>query len=86
MSKLAPWVWSMQSVMMVWYLTAGRDLPAAADWRARLGEWDSEWSLRHMVRVLRSVILDATIDPNSGDEAQVREMVETLKNWVNLAG
>jgi hypothetical protein len=83
--KLAPWVWSMQSIIMVWYITAGQECAEAKELRARMGEWDSEWSLRHMVQVLRSAILNATINPNCGDEAQLREMVETLKNWANLA-
>ena len=50
-----------------------------------MGEWDSEWSLCHMLQVMRRAILNATIDPNSADEAQLREMTNTLKNWVNLA-
>jgi hypothetical protein len=83
--KLAPWVWSMQSVVMVWYITAGYQLPEAEELRGLMGEWDSEWSLRHMVQVLRRVILNATIDPDSADEAQLRDMVRTLKNWANLA-
>jgi DDE superfamily endonuclease len=83
--KVAPWVWSMQSVIMVWYLTAGRALPEAEELRARMGAWDSEWSLRHMVQVLQRVILNATINPDSADQAQLREMVQTLKNWANLA-
>jgi hypothetical protein len=83
--KLAPWVWSMQSVIMVWYITAGQRLPEALELRERMGEWDSEWSLRHMVQVLRSVILNATIQPNSADADQLRDMVKTLKNWGNLA-
>ena len=83
--KLAPWVWSMQSVIMVWYVTAGRMLPEAEELRALMGEWDSEWSLRHMIQVLRRAILNATINPNSADEAQLVEMVQTLKNWANLA-
>jgi DDE superfamily endonuclease len=83
--KVAPWVWSMQSVVMVWYVTAGRESAEGVEWRERLGEWDSEWSLRHMVQVLRSAILNAAIDPNSADESQLREMVQTLKNWANLA-
>jgi hypothetical protein len=83
--KVAPWVWSMQSVIMVWYVTAGRALPEAEELRARMGAWDSEWSLRHMVDVLRRAILNANINPDSADEAQLREMVKTLKNWANLA-
>jgi len=83
--KVAPWVWSMQSVITVWYLTAGYESAEAAQMRARMGEWDSEWSLRHMVQVLQRVILNTTINPSSADEAQLREMVQTLKNWALLA-
>jgi hypothetical protein len=83
--KVAPWVWSMQSVIMVWYSTAGRDLPESLELRERMGEWDSEWSLRHMLQVLRRAILNATIDPNSADQAKLTDMVKTLKNWANLA-
>jgi len=83
--KVAPWVWSMQSVVMVWYITAGYESAEAAELRGRMGPWDSEWSLRHMLQVLRRAILNATIDPDSANEAELRDMVQTLKNWVNLA-
>jgi hypothetical protein len=83
--KVAPWVWSMQSVIMVWYLTAGQTTPEAAELREAMGDWDSEWSLRHMLQVLRRAILNATINPNSADHAKLTEMVKTLKNWANLA-
>jgi hypothetical protein len=83
--KVVPWVWSMQSVIMVWYITAGHTLPEAQELRAVMGEWDSEWSLRHMIQVFRCATLNATIDPNSAKPAQLREMVQTLKKWANLA-
>src|SRR5271165_2737462 len=83
--KLAPWVWSMQSVVMVWYITAGYESAEAEELRGLMGDWDSEWSLRHMIQVLRRAILDATIDPNSADQDQLTELVQTLKNWANLA-
>lgn len=83
--KLAPWVWSMQSVIMVWYLTVGHTSAEALELRAVMGDWDSEWSLRHMLQVLRRAILNATIDPNSADQAKLIDMVKTLKNWANLA-
>jgi DDE superfamily endonuclease len=83
--KLAPWVWSMQSVVMVWYITAGYESAEAAELRGLMGDWDSEWSLRHMIQVLRRAILNATIDPNSANEAELREMAQALKNWANLA-
>jgi hypothetical protein len=83
--KVAPWVWGMQSVILVWYLTAGRDLPQAQQMRQRLGPWDSEFSLRHMIQVLQRATLDATIQPNSASQPQLREMVQTLQNWALLA-
>jgi len=84
--KLAPWVWSLQSVILVWYITAGSALPEAEELRGLMGEWDSEWSLRHMIQVLRRAILNATINPDSANQAQLQEMVQTLKNWAVLAG
>jgi hypothetical protein len=83
--KVAPWAWGMQGVIMVWYLTAGRELPQARQMRARMGLWDSEWSLRHMTQVLQRATLDATIQPNSASEPQLREMIQTLQNWALLA-
>jgi hypothetical protein len=83
--KVAPWVWSMQSVITVWYLTVGHTSPEAVELREVMGDWDSEWSLRHMLQVLRRAILNVTINPNSADHAELTDMVKTLKNWVNLA-
>jgi hypothetical protein len=83
--KVAPWVWSMQSVLMVWYLTVGQKSPEALSLREVMGEWDSQWSLRHMLRVLRRATLDATIQPNSAAAPELVEMVNNLKNWANLA-
>jgi hypothetical protein len=83
--KVAPWVWSMQSVIMVWYLTAGQQLPEAQELRQRMGPWDSEWSLRHMIQVAQRAILNVTFDPNSADRAQLKEMIQTLENWALLA-
>jgi hypothetical protein len=82
--KVAPWVWSMQSVIMVWYLTAGRDVPEAEDWREVMGEWDSEWSLRQMVQVLRRATLNATMTPMSGEPTELLKRIETLKHCANL--
>jgi hypothetical protein len=83
--KVAPWVWSLQSVLMVWYITAGHALPEAEELRGVMGEWDSEWSLRHMVAVLRRATLNATIKPMSEEPTELRKLIETLKNCVNLA-
>jgi Transposase DDE domain len=84
-AKVAPWVWSMQSVIMVWYITAGRALPEAEELRAVMGDWDSEWSLRHMVQVLRRATLNETIKPMSDEPNDLLKLIETLKNCVNLA-
>ena len=67
------------------YVTTGQALPEALELREAMGDWDSEWSLCHMLRVLRRAILNATIDPNSADQAKLTEIVKTLKNWANLA-
>jgi hypothetical protein len=83
--KLAPWVWSMQSVIMVWYISAGHALPEAKQLRERMGSWDSEWSLRHMIQVLQRATLNATNNPNSATRVQLIEIVETLENWALLA-
>ena len=83
--KVAPWVWSMQSVIMVWYLSAGRELAEAEELRVVMGPWDSEWSLRHMVQVLRRATLNATIKPMSAEPNELLKLIETLKNCVNLA-
>jgi hypothetical protein len=83
--KVGPWVWSLQSVVMVWYVTAGRDLPEAEELRGVMGEWDSEWSLRHMVQVLRRATLNATIQPRSDEPNELVKLIETLKNCINLA-
>src|SRR5262245_13549560 len=83
--KVAPWVWSVQSVVMVWYVTAGRGLPEAQELRGVMGEWDSEWSLRHMLAVLRRATLDAVIEPMSCEPAELLKLIEALKNCVNLA-
>jgi hypothetical protein len=83
--KLAPWVWLMQSVVTVWYLRAGYELPEAVAFRETMGAWDSEWSLRHMVRVLRRATLDETIKPMSAEPTELLKLIETLKNCVNLA-
>jgi hypothetical protein len=83
--KVAPWVWALQSVIMVWYITGGRELPEAVELRAVMGEWDSEWSLRHMVQVLRRATLNETIKPISGDATELLKLTEALKNYVNLA-
>ncbi len=84
-SKLAPWVWLMQSVVQVWYLTAGHDLPEAAEERALMGEWDSEWSLRHMLRVFRRATLQATITAKLAQNPDPIHLLQSLKNVIMIA-
>jgi hypothetical protein len=83
--KVAPWVWSMQSVIMVWYVTEGRTLVEATEQRQRMGPWDSEYSLRHMLQVLQRATLQATTKRNSGEVPELQKWIETLENWALLA-
>jgi hypothetical protein len=83
--KLSPWVWLMQSVVSLWYFTEGRRLPAAQVARRRFGEWDTEWSLAHILRILRAAILETTINPESVTKAELRQLFKALENYLNLA-
>ena len=83
--KLSPWVWLMQSVISLWYITEGCKLPAARAARRRFGEWDTEWSLAHMLRILRTTILESTINPESATKADLRQLLNDLENYLNLA-
>ncbi len=83
--KLAPWVWLMQSAIGLWYLTAGKDLPEAQTARDAMGPWDTEWSLCHMLRVLRRAILHQTITAKSTRKADLEELIRQLENYLNLA-
>jgi hypothetical protein len=83
--KLAPWVWLMQSVVALWYLTEGRQLPEAEAARQDLGAWETEWSLRHMLRVMRRVTLRQTIAHMSPTTADLQQLVDQLENYLFLA-
>jgi hypothetical protein len=83
--KLSPWVWLMQSVISLWYITEGCKLPQARAARRRFGEWDTEWSLVHMLRVLRAAILDHTIKPKSATKADLHQLIDALENYLFLA-
>jgi hypothetical protein len=83
--KLAPWVWLMQSVISLWYLTEGYKLPAARAARRRFGVWDTEWSLVHMLRILRTATLDTTIKPNSATKVDLYQLLDHLGNYLHLA-
>jgi hypothetical protein len=83
--KLSPWVWLMQSAISLWYFTAGRKSPQARASRLRMGAWDTEWSLRHMLRVLHGVILEQTITLTSPSKADLIELARQLETYLNLA-
>jgi hypothetical protein len=83
--KLAPWVWLMQSVIQVWYVTEGHKLPEAKEVEALMGPWDSPTSLRHMFSVLRRVTLNRSINTNSSDPKELQRWLGTLKNLINAA-
>jgi len=83
--KLSPWVWLMQSVISLWYVTVGRKTPQARAARKRFGDWDTEWSLAHMLRILRAAILANTINPKSATKADLHEFLDALESYLHLA-
>jgi hypothetical protein len=83
--KLSPWVWLMQSVISLWYFTEGYKHPEARAARKRFGDWDTEWSLLHMLRVLRAAILDETIKPKSTTKADLHQLLDSLASYLQLA-
>jgi hypothetical protein len=83
--KLSPWVWLMQSVISLWYITEGHKLPQARAARRRFGEWDTEWSLAHMLRILRAEILANTINQESATKADLYQLLAALENYLHLA-
>jgi hypothetical protein len=83
--KLSPWVWLMQSVVSLWYFTEGRKLPQAQAARRRFGDWDTEWSLAHMLRVLRTAILADTINPRLATKADLHQLLDDFANYLALA-
>jgi hypothetical protein len=83
--KLAPWVWLMQSVILVWYVTEGHTCAEAKEVEALMGPWDSSTSLRHMLQVLRRATLNRSINANSSDCNELQHWIATLKNLINAA-
>lgn len=83
--KLAPWVWLMQSVILVWYVTEGHKCAEAKEVEALMGPWDSPTSLRHMLQVLRRATLNLSINSNSSDCNELRRWIASLKNLINAA-
>lgn len=83
--KLAPWVWLMQTVITLWYLTDGRQLPEARQARGQLGPWETEWSLRHMCRLLRRVTIRNAIKSTSSRKADLKQFLHQLENYLYLA-
>ena len=83
--KLAPWVWLMQSVILVWYVTDGHQCAEAKEVEALMGPWDSPTSLRHMLQVLRRATLNLSINANSSDCNELQRWISSLKNLINAA-
>jgi hypothetical protein len=81
--KVVPWVLAAQTLITVWYVVAGRFQAEAEELRQTLGPWDTEWSLAHMLRVLRRGLLNESIGTcESG--AELRALLECWKNWIHL--
>ncbi|MBM4093346.1 MAG: hypothetical protein FJ276_28635 [Planctomycetes bacterium] len=45
----------------------------------------TEWSLVHMLRVLRSAILENTINAKSATKAELHQLLDDLDNYLALA-
>ena len=76
----------MQSVISLWYFTEGHKLPEAEAVCQRFGEWDTEWSLAHMLRMLRAgATLAQTIRPKSATKADLYQLLGALENYLHLA-
>ena len=83
--KLAPWVWLTQSLVTLWYVTEGHKLPEAKAARQDLGPWETEWSLRHILRLLRRLTILQTVNHMSQTKADLRQMVDQMENYLYLA-
>lgn len=83
--RLAPCIWLIQSLIILWYLTAGHASAEAKEEESLMGAWDSICSLRHMLKVLRRATLNATINCRSAQPDGIVSFVEILKNCVNMA-
>lgn len=83
--KLAPWVWLMQSMIVVWYLTEGRHTPEANEERKGMGHWESEWSLEFMLRLLRRLIVKKTINATPRTTGELMKLCARLENYLFLA-
>jgi len=79
--KLSPWVWLMQSVISLWYITEGRKPAVSQAARRRFDKWDTEWSLAHMLHILRATILANTINGKSATKADLCQLLEDLENY-----
>ena len=82
--KLAPWVWLLQSVVGVWYLTVGRTLPEAELARRDLG------GVGHgvVVEPLGARVPDGHDvrqpgnSPDSDETNDPAELIERMKNYL----
>ena len=83
--KLSPWVRLMQGVISLSYTTEGHTLPQAEAARRRFGPWDTEWSLAHMLRILRAAILENTINPESATKDDLCQLLDNVESCLNLA-
>ena len=83
--RLAPCIWLIQSLIIMWYVCAGHVSDEAKQEQALMGDWDSAWSLHHMLKVLRRATLNATINHKSAQLGGLASMIEMLKNCVNMA-
>ena len=47
-----------------------------------MGEWDTEWSLRHMCRLIRRVTIRQAINSMSRRKADMHQLNDQLENYL----
>ena len=71
---------------LVWKLhRACRKLPEARAARRKLGNWETEWSFRHMCRLLRRITIREFINSMSHNKHDLQQLIEHLENYLYLA-
>jgi hypothetical protein len=50
------------------------------------GDWDTEWSIRHAMKIFRRASIRQEIASISHRKDDLREFINTLENYLYLAG
>ena len=83
--RLAPWVWMMQSLIILWYFKHGHKTALAQRAREQLAPWEHDYSFKFMLAVTREAVLVNTISTHSAQPRQLNKIIRLLKNTVSIA-